>query len=250
MKNVKVCMMLFIAVFFAGTTNAQSKEDISKLPVSLVTSSKTSGDELVLYLTGDGGWNNFSQKLANEYAAAGVPVVALNSMKYFWSKKSPEESAADIAALLNQYLGLWKKKSVLLCGYSFGADVMPFIFNKLPADLKSKVSRIQLLSPSAYTDFEIHVSYLFISKKMNVASEVQKINKPVLCYYGVRESDKPLKDIEMPNFKMVILNGDHHYENSMLQIVDTGLASKFSSDAHAENNAVPVNATGNVSLNR
>ena len=108
----------------------------------------------------------------------GVPVIVLNSLKYFWSKKSPEEATNAAIALLEEYTAIWKKKNILLCGYSFGADVMPFIYNRLPGVLKEKVTRIQLLSPSAYTDFEIHVSYLFISKKIVSRLRLKKSISP------------------------------------------------------------------------
>ncbi|MEP6628667.1 MAG: AcvB/VirJ family lysyl-phosphatidylglycerol hydrolase, partial [Ginsengibacter sp.] len=78
-------------------------------------------------------------------------------------------------------------------------------------------------SPSAYTDFEVHLSYLFVSKKFDIASEVKKITKPVLCYYGTSESDKPLSALTMKNFKLIMLKGDHHYDNSFSEIVNTGL---------------------------
>lgn len=205
----------------------QVKNGRSDLPVNIIAAKKEGGESLVLIITGDGGWNSFSQQLGNQYADAGIPVIGLNALKYFWKKKTPEQAANDIAALLYEYCDRWKKKTILLCGYSFGAEVLPFIYLRLPPDLKEKTNRIQLLSPASYTDFEVHVSDLFGSKntvrKMNVASEVEKINKPVTCYYGILEKEKPLQQLEMKNLKTVILKGDHHYENSFQEIVETAL---------------------------
>ncbi len=225
MKHLLI--FLFPALLILNLLPAQSKKSHSNLPVTLIPAKKEGSEMLVLFISGDGGWNNFSQKLADQYAAAGIPVIGLNSFKYFWNKKTPEQAANDIAGLLYEYCDKWKKKSILLCGYSFGAEVMPFIFLRLPADLKEKINRIQLLSPASFTDFEIHVSDLFGSKnsmrKMNVASEVEKINKPVICYYGILEKEKPLQHIETSNYKTIILKGDHHYENSFEAIVETAL---------------------------
>ncbi len=215
--------LLISSIFVGFSVRSQDKTDISKLPVEIVEPKKQGPDVMVLYLTGDGGWNNFSQKLSNEFASAGAPVVALNSLKYFWSRKTPEQAALDVTALVHEYDSRWKKKAILLCGYSFGAEVMPFIYNLLSSDIKERVSRILLLSPSAYTDFEVHVSYLFLSKKKSVASEVLKISKPVICYYGMGENDKSLKGIQLPNFKTILLKGDHHYENSTAEIVEAGI---------------------------
>jgi type IV secretory pathway VirJ component len=226
MKCLKIIFIILFGFLLSEPVQSQVKVNISDLPVTIIPAKKQGPDLMVLYISGDGGWNTFSQNLCNQFAADGVPVVALSSLKYFWSRKTPEEAANAATALLDEYTAVWKKKNILLCGYSFGADVMPFIYNRLPEILKEKVTRIQLLSPSAYTDFEIHVSYLFISKKNSVISEVQKINKPIICYYGEDENDKPLQNIRMPNFKLLILNGEHHYEKSFAEIVQSGISPK------------------------
>jgi type IV secretory pathway VirJ component len=226
MKHLTIIVVIATGIFLCNPVQSQTKVNISDLPVTIIPAKRQGPDLMVLYISGDGGWNTFSQNLCNQFAADGVPVVALNSLKYFWSRKTPDESAQAVTALLDEYRSVWKKNNILLCGYSFGADVMPFIYNRLPEILKEKVTRIQLLSPSAYTDFEIHVSYLFISKKNSVISEVQKINKPIICYYGEDENDKPLQNVRMPNFKMVILNGEHHYEKSFAEIVQSGISAK------------------------
>lgn len=221
MKYLPFFIITFLGLAFSNPVHAQAKEDIADLPVILVPAKKQVGETMVLLLTGDAGWNTFSQKLADQYASSGIPVVALNSLKYFWKKRTPEETAQAVSDLLYKYSREWGKKNILLCGYSFGADVMPFIFTRLPTGMKEKVSSIRLLSPSAYANFEVHITYLLISKKFSVASEVQKINKPVICYYGAEEKEKPLKDIAMSNFKLIILAGKHHYENSFAEIVNT-----------------------------
>ena len=221
MKYLLFFIFTFLGLAISSPVHAQAKKGIAHLPVVLVPAKKQEGETMVLLLTGDAGWNTFSRKLADQYASSGIPVVALNSLKYFWKKRTPEEAAHAVSDLLYKYSREWEKKNILLCGYSFGADIMPFIYTRLPAGMKEKVSSIQLLSPSAYADFEVHITYLFISKKYNVASEVKKINKSVVCYYGAEEKKKPLKDITMSNFKLIILTGKHHYENSFAEIVNT-----------------------------
>jgi type IV secretory pathway VirJ component len=226
MKYLKIISIIGFGFFLSKPVQSQAKVNVSDLPVIVIPAKKAGPDLMVLYLSGDGGWNTFSQNLCNQFAADGAPVVALNSLKYFWSRKTPEEATNAVIALIEQYESVWKKNNILLCGYSFGADVMPFIYNRLPENLKRKVPRIQLLSPSAYTDFEIHVSYLFISKKNSVISEVEKINKPIICYYGEDEDPKTLQNVRMPNFKVIILNGEHHYEKSFAVIVQSGISPK------------------------
>lgn len=193
------------------------------LPVNITKSKKEGGDEFALILSGDGGWNSFSQQLADSYAANGISVIGLNSLKYFWKKKSPQESANEIAALLNKYASEWQKKKIILCGYSFGAEVLPFIYRRLPNNLKEKITLIQLLSPASFTDFEIHVTDILGAenpvRSMSIPTEIEMLDVPILCYYGTLEKEKPLKNLKKANFKIIILPGDHHYKNSFLMIV-------------------------------
>ena len=62
---------------------AQDSVSVLKLPLEILRATGTN-DMLVIYLTGDGGWNKFSQDLAALFVAKGYSLVALNSRKYFW----------------------------------------------------------------------------------------------------------------------------------------------------------------------
>ncbi|WP_302868243.1 AcvB/VirJ family lysyl-phosphatidylglycerol hydrolase [Mucilaginibacter sp. L3T2-6] len=195
--------------------------------MTITTAKSNKQDKFVLYISGDGGWNGFSQKIAESYAANGFNVVGLNSFKYFWKKKAPQQAADDIAALLKTYCNEWHKQKVVICGFSFGADVIPFIYTRLPDELKNRISLIQLISPSSYTDFEIHVIDMMRSgntvRSMNIAAEVNRVDVPVICYYGQQEPDKPLAVLKKANIKTVILAGDHHYSNTYTEIIKNAL---------------------------
>ena len=114
--------------------------------------------EFALLLTGDGGWAGLDQELAARLAAAGVPTVGLNSLKYFWKARTPEEATRDVTRILRHYLAAWHKERVLLIGYSFGADVLPFVVNRLPAELRARVVSVSLLGIDASASFEVHLS--------------------------------------------------------------------------------------------
>jgi type IV secretory pathway VirJ component len=76
-----------------------------------------------------------------------VSVVGLDSQKYFWNARTPEETARKIAEIAQYYLQYKEIKSFHIMGYSFGACVAPFIANKLPESLREKLSSLTLLSP-------------------------------------------------------------------------------------------------------
>lgn len=207
--------ILLVLTFFSDLAIARQESD---LPIVITKAKSDNSDKLVIIISGDGGVNSFIQQLADSYAAQGLSVVTLNSLKYFWKKKMPQEVANDIAFLMNKYSNEWHKKKIVLCGYSFGADVAPFVYRRLPQELKNKISLVQLLSPASFTDFEIHLSDMFGSKdairSLNIQSELKTLDVPVFCYYGNLEKEKLLKTLQKPNVEVFILEGDHHYKNS------------------------------------
>jgi type IV secretory pathway VirJ component len=169
----------------------QRPPDISDLPVQEVHAAGTS-EEFALLLTGDGGWAGLDQELAARLAASGVPTVGLNSLKYFWTERSPEETARDVARVLRHYFAAWNKQRVLLVGYSFGADVLPFVVNRLPPELRQKVVSVSLLGIDANASFEVRVADWVGADNGGPATrpELAAVTKlPVLCIYGDGESD-------------------------------------------------------------
>jgi type IV secretory pathway VirJ component len=168
-----------------------SVPEIGDLPLQEVHASGNSA-EFALLLTGDGGWAGLDQELAARLAAGGVPTVALNSLKYFWSARTPEQTAQDVARILRHYLSAWNKQQVLLVGYSFGADVLPFVVNRLPAELRDRVTSVNLLGIDSSASFEVHVSDWVGGDEAGRATqpELDRITHlPVLCLYGEGEKD-------------------------------------------------------------
>ena len=90
--------------------------------------------------------------------AHGIPVVGLDSLRYFWSARTPEGLAADTDRMIRYYLAHLGKKRVLLIGYSQGADVLPFAVNRLPAATRARVALTALMGMSEHALFEFHVS--------------------------------------------------------------------------------------------
>ncbi len=179
----------------------------------------------VLYISGDGGFNNFSTDLCSVINKAGYSVTAVNSKSYFWDKKTPEQSAKDIAAYLDKQFTDRKNQQLVLIGYSFGADVMPFIVNKLEATTKSRIVSVILLSPSTSTDFEIHWSDLFGRKKkrdMDVIAEINKMGaQKTVSISGDDETDFPVKAVILKNYTNVVLPGGHHYDGETETVAKT-----------------------------
>jgi type IV secretory pathway VirJ component len=190
----------------------------SDLPIDTLGSNDMN-KPLVLYITGDGGFNNFSKAFMKQWNANGYPVVALNAKSYFWKTKAPEDAARDIAALIDEYLSLWKRNEVVLVGYSFGSDVMPFIQTRLAPGVLNKIRHTVLFSPSKNTDFTIHLFY--DDGGSSVAAEINRINKPVLVVFGDEEKDLPELQINNKMVTLIKVKGDHHYDNKISEVVNS-----------------------------
>src|SRR5437899_2610967 len=128
-----------------------------KLPLIEVPASRGSSDTLVVFVSGDGGWASIDKSISRILADRGMPVVGLNALQYFWTKRTPESASRDLRWILEKYLPAWKKDRVLFVGYSRGADVLPAMISRLPAELQAKTRMIALLGLSPKVEFEFHV---------------------------------------------------------------------------------------------
>ena len=229
-----ICISLLLVVLFSScglllkkrtVTNSGVEREEFSLPLIVYQPSNPMSTKMIVLLSGDGGWLGFNDTLAMEFAKRGYHVIGVNSRTYFWHQRNPDETSSDFIQLLRKYSEEWHTKRIVLSGYSFGADVVPFIYNRLPDDLKIKVTKLQLLSPYLSTDFKVRFSDLFTTGDDNrtykVKAEVEKITIPIYCFYGDKENPKPLADVAMKNFFIKFLPGDHHYHNSYLQIVSS-----------------------------
>ncbi|MGE5740455.1 MAG: AcvB/VirJ family lysyl-phosphatidylglycerol hydrolase [Candidatus Aminicenantes bacterium RBG_16_66_30] len=206
-------------------------QSLQDLPLVEVPAKGAGRDVLGVLLTGDGGWAVADRGLSNELAAAGVSVVALNSLKYFWNRKTPEESAAALGRILRHYFAAWNKTRAVLIGYSLGADVLPFLMNRLPEDLQAAVGTIVLMGPSASAEFEFHLGdWLGRSPGRNalpVIPEIQKIRPGVaiLCVHGQGDEAQICGALDPARVKSVEIPGGHRLGGGYRPVASAILAS-------------------------
>jgi len=172
-------------------------------------------DTFVVLLTGDGGWAGLDQDVAAALAGTGMPVVGWNSLKYYWTPRTPEGAARDLERIISRYGTAWHRPRVLLVGYSFGADALPFLYNRLPAATRASVRSLSLLGLSETAEFEFHVASWIPG-----ADDGGRATRPelaratgarVLCLYGSDESDSPCRALAGARMKSVALPGGHHF---------------------------------------
>jgi len=115
-----------------------STEGIANLPL-VELPAEPRGPLLAIVLSGDGGWRDVDSAIAQKLQTDGVSVVGWDSLRYFWSKKSPEQTARDLGAVIDTYTSRWGASKIALIGYSFGADVLPFAYDHLSPEAKVRV---------------------------------------------------------------------------------------------------------------
>jgi type IV secretory pathway VirJ component len=188
----------------------------TKLPLIEVPATHGSSDTLVVFVSGDGGWASIDKSMARVLAEHGMPVVGLNALEYFWTKRTPESASRDLQQILETYLAAWKKDRVLYIGYSRGADVLPAMINRLPPQLQAKTRMIALLGASTRVEFEFHVGDWMRSSSKNgqpVKPDVDKLSSQnIVCIYGEDDKDSLCPTLSGPHISSLMLQGAHHFD--------------------------------------
>jgi type IV secretory pathway VirJ component len=172
-------------------------------------------DEFAILMSGDGGWAGIDQDIAAALTAAGIPVVGLDSLRYYWTARTPQGLASDTDKLIRYYLAHLDKKRVLLIGYSQGADVLPFAVNRLPSATRSHVALAAILGMSEHALFEFHVSSWISDSNSGPPTlpEVDRITGiPVLCIYGADEKDSLCPMLDPKKIMVLEVKGGHHFD--------------------------------------
>jgi type IV secretory pathway VirJ component len=191
-------------------------DDVSDLPLIELAPTGATSDALAVILSGDGGWASLDREVGGVLAALGMPVLGFDSLQYFWTRRTPDESAAALARVLRYADATWPGRKFALIGYSRGADVLPFLVSRLPDDLRARVALVALLGPALSVEFEFHVSdWLSNAPRADAlptAPEVAKLRGlRVLCVYGRDERDSLCPTLAPELALRDERPGDHHF---------------------------------------
>ncbi|HEX4151388.1 MAG TPA: AcvB/VirJ family lysyl-phosphatidylglycerol hydrolase [Steroidobacteraceae bacterium] len=185
-------------------------------------------DTFAIIMSGDGGWAGLDKAVAEALSAHGIPVIGLDSLRYFWSARTAEGLARDTDHMIRYYLAHLKKKRVLLIGYSQGADVLPFAVNRLPQATRSTVALAVLMGMSEHALFEFHVSS-WISNDMTGPETLPEVNRisgvSVLCIYGDGDKDSLCPKLDPARIQVVKLPGGHHFNGDYAGLAKVILAT-------------------------
>lgn len=176
-----------------------------------------STDTVTLFLSGDGGWRDLDRDVAGEMAKLGFPVVGIDTLRYYWQHKTPEQSAADLSELMQHYRQKWGTKRFVLTGYSFGADVLPAIYNRLSTEEQKRIDAVILLAFARSGSFEIEVEGWLGKEGQEAPTGPEMAKLPaakVVCIYGVEETDESGCTDKTAVGERMKLPGGHHFDEN------------------------------------
>lgn len=177
----------------------------------------------VIFYSGDGGWRDLDQVCGEYLAAHGFLVAGVDTLKLFWQHKTPEQSAQDLARIMDDYRRNRGAKRFVLAGYSFGADIMPALYNRLSPGDRESVTAMILLAFSRAADFEIAVSGWLggQASEMETGPEMSKVPPAkVFCIYGAEEKDETGCLQPQAVGENLELPGGHHFDEDYDKLAD------------------------------
>ncbi|HEY0291865.1 MAG TPA: AcvB/VirJ family lysyl-phosphatidylglycerol hydrolase [Hansschlegelia sp.] len=196
------------------------QDAVNSLPLVLYEPKGPNPKGLAIIYAGDGGWRDLDKSIAGYFQQEGYGVIGVDTLRYFWNEKTPRELGDDLESIVTRYSTQWKTKRLLLAGYSFGADVIPFAWQHISRSVKNQVQLMALLGLSKTADFEVSVAGW-----LGVGSGDHDVLKPastlpmnrVLCIYGKEELEDADNDVAcatdaIPPSARLELAGGHHFD--------------------------------------
>ena len=200
----------------AATTGPS--DDVSALPLHLVAA-KGSPTTLALLLSGDGGWAAIDRRIAEVLSTRGVTVVGVDTRSYLMKARTPDEVSADMARVIRHFTTQLNVQRVAIVGYSRGADLAPFIVNRLPGALRSELALVALLAPEERASFQFRWADLLseTSKPSDppILPELERLRgTPVLCVYGKEEKESLCRLADTSAVHVDKRAGRHHFDGA------------------------------------
>lgn len=222
MSTRAVCLLMLVLSGVAQKIPAQQPhESLTDLPLITVPAKQPS-DRLAVFYSGDGGWAGLDKAVSAQLAAAGMTVIGVNSRGYFWQKRSPDESTRDLRRILQFYLqDRPMQDRVVLVGYSTGAEVLPFMANRLPEALRARIASIALIAPGRDATFEIRLTDWIPGSHtagLPLMPEVERLRLPLLCLWGEGDRSALCPELPLAHATTVLIGSGHHLGGEYQQI--------------------------------
>lgn len=204
----------------AGVENGRMRS----LPLRpLPAPADSAGRAFAVVLTGDGPTGGLGKLIAADLARSGVPSVVWSSLRYYWTPRTPEQAARDLDAVIRHYGAEWNRDRVVLVGYSMGADVLPFLVNRLPADTRARIGGVALVALAHDAVFEFRVEQWWGTSRAPrraTRPEVERMGDlPVLCLWARGDDKAACPQFGTAPVRVIGLTGGHHFEGDRTRLL-------------------------------
>ena len=190
--------------------------ELGDLPVVELPTPENPTDFFAIVLSGDGGWASIDKQIGGELVKAGVPTVGVNSLQYFWKKRTPEEISADLERMIRHYQHAFQREDLVIVGYSRGADVLPLMASRLPTATLDRIRLMAFLGLEHETDLEFRLGDWMGTRHEStyqLLPELEQLRgRPMLCIYGSKENDTLCPLLPSGLAEVVRLEGGHHFD--------------------------------------
>jgi len=185
------------------------------LPIVDLPAKGGKAEMVAVFYSGDGGWRDLDKSIGEWLQANRVHVIGVDSLRYFWSERTPEEIARDTTAMI-QKADPTNKLPVTVLGYSFGADTFPFAWKYLDPAMQDRTKMIGLLGVETTTTFQVSIEgWLGMDGDKDVVPAISTIPLDrVVCVYGEEEDDTACTTPELKGADLMKLAGGHHFDEN------------------------------------
>lgn len=177
---------------------------------------------LVFLASGEGGWRKFDDLIAGCLSDAGYWVGGLDVMGYFWKAQDDREALASdaraYASALAKAAGRPEGTPIVLAGFSFGADLSPWIAGA--GGWGKRVAGLLMIGPDETGSLEFRVSEILgfsakdhifkVSDALATAAGV-----PVLFIHGEKDHDSAAPALHAgasePKKILIVPDAGHHF---------------------------------------
>lgn len=185
---------------------------------------RPSGVWLSVLLSGDGGWASTDRSIAEGLADHDIPTIGLNSLRYFWTERTPAEASDMLARMMERYLDEWQRERVVLIGFSRGANSAPFMVDDLSPALRARIGLVVMLSPTIETTFVFRMRDWLQTvdwpDAVPVAPAVDRMRPiRILCIYGRDDADALCPHLPPGVADVRAFPGGHHFGGETERVV-------------------------------
>jgi type IV secretory pathway VirJ component len=211
-------------------------QDVSDLPLVAVRATGHTGT-LAVFLSGDGGWADIDKQIGEVLAERGIDVVGFDDKAYLRGKqRNAQGTASDVTRAAAHYLQAWNDHRLVLVGYSRGADLLPFVANRVPPSLRSRLALVAMLGMQERASFTYRFSDLWATHSrasdLPIRPELERLRGlNMACVYGRDESESLCRGVDSTLVQPMARPGKHHFDGDYRAIaawlvtrLDAGLA--------------------------